>query len=84
VSAVGGGFLTAKRGIQTTKNTKFHERMRVPPQARQTPISSLARQQDRAIQEVMNKVAGIRTAGSPFTLIHDQSCITPQTRLGVH
>jgi hypothetical protein len=57
VGAVGCGFLIVKRGIQTTKNTKFHESIRVPPQERQTPISSLARQQDRGIEQLMNKDA---------------------------
>lgn len=44
------------------------------------PISSLARQHDRAIDPLMNDNAKIRISGPGFTLITDRSCITPQTR----
>jgi hypothetical protein len=44
------------------------------------PISSLVRQRDRFVEAFMYENAKIRTPGSGFTLITDQSCITPQTR----
>jgi hypothetical protein len=41
------------------------------------PISSLVRQRDRVLEAFMNENAKIRTPGSGFTLITDQSCIPP-------
>jgi hypothetical protein len=42
------------------------------------PISSLVRQRDRVLEAFMNENAKIRTPGSGFALITDQSCIPPK------